>query len=384
MGGAEGAQDRCRIARTTSGSRGSPRVAGKLGRIGRRLSMCRSDRAQPESKENTCALEVDRGSSVRVSFPYVTTVVLVPLVLQLIVPAALITWLASARHASLVAWLLALVLSAAWIGTIAAAGLWLVLPWYLPLVYTLLLVVAGVRSSRGGNRRIVWPRGVPRGAAVVVLGVMAAGAVALLAVALSGRRPPGALLELASPLGAGTYLVANGGSNVLVSAHVQTLDDSRFRRARGQSYGVDLVRIDAAGLRASGILPRDPAHYAIFGDTIYAPCAGNVIFAIDGFDDLPVPVMDREHLAGNHVLLECGGAWVLLAHMRKGSVQVAEGAHVALGQALGTVGNTGNSSEPHLHIHAQRPGTLAEPLSGEPLPISIGGRYLVRGQRVRW
>ena len=90
-------------------------------------------------------------------------------------------------------------------------------------------------------------------------------------------------------------------------------------------------------------------------------------------------------MAGNHVLLECGTeVRVLLAHMRRGSVRVRPGERVAVGRPLGAVGNTGNTNEPHLHVHAQRPGTAVEPLGGEPLPVRLAGRYLVRGQRVAW
>src|SRR5690606_38036386 len=131
----------------------------------------------------------------------------------------------------------------------------------------------------------------------------AAGAAALLVAAAAGTRPPAGapVVALAAPLRGGTYLTANGGSASLVSTHVMTLDEPRFRRARGQSYGVDLVRINRAGFRASGLMPRDPAKYLIYGDTIVAPCDGVVVSATDGIDDTPVPEMDREHLAGNHV-----------------------------------------------------------------------------------
>ena len=52
------------------------------------------------------------------------------------------------------------------------------------------------------------------------------------------------------------------------------------------------------------------------------------------------------------------------------------------GHVLGRVGNSGNTGEPHLHVHAQRPGSTIAPLSGEPVPIRLGGRYLVRNDRV--
>src|SRR5690606_10869318 len=128
------------------------------------------------------------------------------------------------------------------------------------------------------------------------------------------------------------------------------------------------------GRRTQGILPPDPAVYAIFGDTVFAPCTGRVSAAVDGLPDMSPPLPDREHMAGNHVLLTCGTATVLLAHLQRGSVWVMEGDEVRVGDALGRVGNSGNTGEPHLHIHAQRPGVASMPLGGEPLPIRLDGR----------
>ncbi len=132
---------------------------------------------------------------------------------------------------------------------------------------------------------------------------------------------------------------------------------------------------------ARGLRPRDPAAYFIFGEPIYAPCSGLILGVENALPDLAVPEMDREHMAGNHVLLQCGQAVVLLAHMRLGSVAVRQGDTLEAGAYIGAVGNSGNTSEPHLHIHAQGPGTVAAPLSGVPLQITIKGRFLVRNDR---
>ncbi|MEX1662127.1 M23 family metallopeptidase [Thioclava sp. 15-R06ZXC-3] len=74
---------------------------------------------------------------------------------------------------------------------------------------------------------------------------------------------------------------------------------------------------------------------------------------------------------------------VVLAHMRHGQVNVVPGDVLAQGDRLGEVGNSGASTEPHLHIHAQRPapeGTA--PISGEPLALRFNGRFLVRNDRL--
>jgi murein DD-endopeptidase MepM/ murein hydrolase activator NlpD len=183
------------------------------------------------------------------------------------------------------------------------------------------------------------------------------------------------------PLRGGNYLVVNGGRSESVNAHLATLKGDKLRPWRGQSFGVDIVKIDKWGLRAEGVLPADPARYAIFGEEIYSPCGGEVITAVDGVADMPPPTPDRQHMAGNHVILQCGGIWVLLGHMQRGSVRLHPGEEGSVGQVIGRVGNTGNTGEPHLHIHAQRPGTASAPISGAPLPIRLGKRYPVRNAR---
>ncbi len=55
---------------------------------------------------------------------------------------------------------------------------------------------------------------------------------------------------------------------------------------------------------------------------------------------------------------------------------------VGAGSALALVGNSGVSSEPHLHIHAQRPGPTDAPFAGDPIPMRFANRFLVRNDRV--
>lgn len=191
-------------------------------------------------------------------------------------------------------------------------------------------------------------------------------------------------VKLSFPLEPGSYLVVNGGSSIKTNAHLVTMDAGipRFLEWRGQSHGVDIVKLDAFGLRARGVLPADPKAYAIYGAHVLAPCTGRVLLAVDGLPDMQVPEADREHMPGNHVLLRCAEADVLLGQLRPGSVQVRAGDAVAAGVWLGAVGNSGNTGEPHLHVHAQRPGPVAAPVGGDPLPITFNGRFPVRGDRI--
>jgi murein DD-endopeptidase MepM/ murein hydrolase activator NlpD len=128
-------------------------------------------------------------------------------------------------------------------------------------------------------------------------------------------------------------------------------------------------------------MPADPKQYFVFGIPVIAPCEGEVIQALDGLPDMQIPIQDEAHLAGNHIILRCGNADILLAHFRNNSVLVHKGQKLLVGSPVAQVGNSGESGEPHLHIHAQAHGTADAPFSGAPIPILINGRYLVRNDR---
>ncbi len=196
--------------------------------------------------------------------------------------------------------------------------------------------------------------------------------------------PPIPAVDLAFPLQRGNYLILNGGNDIRVNAHMKLLDESvpRFRAYRGGSYGVDTVEIDRFGFRANGIVPRDLAAYQIYGESVVAPCAGKIVQAIDGLPDMAIPTIDAVNRSGNHLILRCGDIDVLLAHFRPQSLSVQTGMAVQVGDHLAEVGNSGASDEPHLHIHAQHPGSSVEPFSGDPLPMQLAVRFLIRGDRV--
>jgi hypothetical protein len=310
------------------------------------------------------------------------------LAFQVVLPLVLLLWLAVAPLGSVSGFALQAAGIAAFLFALARVAQWALPVWWLPWVYAALwLGIVGIhliRAHLGGLPLL--PAGLwgwaGSGLALVFLGLGGwfGGQ------ALSGRAPPPVqIVEIANPFGPGTYLVGHGGSNTQVNRHMRTLDPSvdRFRPWRGQSYAVDFFGLGPWGLRASGWRPADPAAYAIFGAALRAPCAGTVVRAARDWPDYEIPESDQVNRLGNHVILRCGGAEIVFAHMRQGRVAVAPGDRVDVGDPLGEVGNTGASTEPHLHIHAQRPAPDgAPPISGEPLGLRIDGRFLVRGDKV--
>ena len=306
-------------------------------------------------------------------------------VLQILVPVLLIARLFQVRRLSLLASMLYLTGLITYIAATAIAGVWLALPWYTALAY--LSVTAVAVLWRGGDiRTLRWtPAGWFGYVEFAVCAAFAAGASGLFVQSVAARRAPATepAINLSFPLTGGAYYVANGGGGELANAHLETLAE-RARAYRGQSYGVDLVRIDERGLRA-GLTPTSLSHYASVGEPVLAPCEGQVLLVENAAADMTPPARDTSLLAGNFVVLDCGVAQVFLAHLQQGSVSVRPGQTVLAGARLGAIGNSGNSDEPHLHIHAQRAAAIgsASLLDGTPVPMTFYGRALARNDIVR-
>jgi hypothetical protein len=306
-------------------------------------------------------------------------------VLQTVLPLILILWIAVLPPRSLLGfWMLALA-AAAMTLAVAKLGIWVFPPWWVPYVTGLLLVGAVVSHLIRSQHRPWLPAGVLGWLSLIAFTAIAGFAAIQSRTAwVAATMPDGPSISLAWPLGPRIYLVANGGTLPAINAHAALLDPSHTLHAgfRGSGYGVDLIAVDRWGLRASGIMPPDPANYIIFGTSVFAPCAGQVILAEGGHPDMQVPKMDDDNPAGNHVLLRCEGIDVLLGHFRQGSLKVAVGDNVTAGQQIAEVGNSGESSEPHLHIHAQMPGQPNAPFGADPVAMRLDGRFLVRGDLV--
>ena len=96
--------------------------------------------------------------------------------------------------------------------------------------------------------------------------------------------------------------------------------------------------------------------YGIYGAKVMAPATGTVVSINNDEKDVDPGSDDFQSMAGNHIYLRLdeSGTYLILAHLKKGSIKVREGQHVNEGEFLAQVGNSGSSSEPHLHIHHQR------------------------------
>ena len=164
--------------------------------------------------------------------------------------------------------------------------------------------------------------------------------------------------------------------------------------AYGVSHAIDFVAVDERGLSAPrtwrtwvGVEP--PEGFAGFGSPVLAPVGGTVVAVHDAEPDhearrsqvrLAAYALGQAGrarrgivgLAGNHVgiALADGGPYVLLAHLRQGSALVSVGESVDVGQQVGECGNSGNSTEPHVHVQVS---DSLDGIGARGLPLAFRG-----------
>jgi hypothetical protein len=295
-------------------------------------------------------------------------------VVQIAVPLLLIAVIAITRQPSRLRWLGTVVAFGMVVSYLLVSSRWDVSSLYLRALIPLLFVAACVV----GYRRIRAPETAHGFLQAAVAWTVSLGLIVLMSgflwFSLRGYRTPDGAVDLASPL-RGTHVVLNGGVSPFTNGHF---------RVHPQDYALDILGVNAFGARAALFgSSRDLESYVIYGQPIFSPCDGKISVTADGLPDHIPPAGDTENLAGNHVLIECGDFEVLVAHLRQHSVRVTIGDVVAVGDPLGEVGNSGNTSEPHLHIHAERGGEPGVILDGVAVPITIDGRFLVRNSVFR-
>ena len=120
-----------------------------------------------------------------------------------------------------------------------------------------------------------------------------------------------------------------------------------------QKNAFDIVIRDSSGKSYLNNGKTNEDYYA-FGKEIIAPCDGEVVLVVDGIKDNVPGEMNPIYVPGNTVIIKAAtNEYLLFAHFKHYSIVVKEGQKVSKGQLLGLCGNSGNSSEPHLHFHIQ-------------------------------
>jgi murein DD-endopeptidase MepM/ murein hydrolase activator NlpD len=179
-------------------------------------------------------------------------------------------------------------------------------------------------------------------------------------------------VAIGPPLRGGVWYAANGPDSV--SGHRRALIAAQGLPTIAQRFGIDWLKLDEAGRSFTGDRLLNESYYAegqdaiAVADGIVAAIKDSIPENVPGVNSRAVPIT-LETVGGNHVILDIGGGrYAFYAHLKPGSLRVRVGDRVKRGQVVGLVGNSGNSTEPHLHFHIMD-GT--SPLGSEGIPYAI-------------
>jgi len=179
----------------------------------------------------------------------------------------------------------------------------------------------------------------------------------------------GDAVAIGPPLRGGSWLAANGPA--AGSGHRRAMIAIDGGQFIAQRFAIDYVKSNGTGRRFTGDSLKNES-YAAYGMDALAVADGQVVAVKDGIPQNVPGITSRavpitlETVGGNHVIIDIGGGhFAFYAHLQPGSIRVKMGDRVKRGQVVGLVGNSGNSTEPHLHFHISDGNS---PLGSEGLP----------------
>jgi len=144
----------------------------------------------------------------------------------------------------------------------------------------------------------------------------------------------------------GTWAAGHAGGSVATNYH---------NAFKSQQYAIDIVRVNEKGRFYEGE-GRDLDDVFSYGEPIYSPVKGVVISVVDSLPNSEISLYPADSLnpAGNHVAIEFETErYLFLAHFEPFSISINIGDMIKAGEFVGNIGNSGNTSWPHLHMHIQ-------------------------------
>lgn len=303
------------------------------------------------------------------------TLFALPIILYLIVPVIFISWIWNQTPKNVWMWAINSAIGGVYLADIYLTGAWplLGLPIALASFFIILFVLAMIYSvfriqkPKTPLQKKFWPI---FGYSLLILfsGVLSWEVFS----ALKGKIPSEDTIALEFPLKNGSYYVLHGGNSDTINGHYAV---------KGQRFALDIVKLSGIGTHASKFIPSELGDYCIYSENLYSPVSGTVLKAVNDIDDSRGLNIDPIHPAGNHLIIRAKNTdqAVVLAHLKKGSLRVKEGDMIVAGQLIAEVGNSGNTSEPHLHIHTVKLNERNDFLfDAEPVSMIFNHKFLVR------
>jgi hypothetical protein len=152
------------------------------------------------------------------------------------------------------------------------------------------------------------------------------------------------------PFHHGNYLITDGGNSRisrLMNYHYYSPVHQRKKTNNSMLYATDIVKIAKDKWKS---LPKRNEEYPIFNEQIFSPMDGVVVTVVDNIPDNQPFSGDYPYNTGNTVVIRKDNQYLLLGHLKQGSIVVKEGDVIHANNLIGAAGNSGWTERPHLHM----------------------------------
>lgn len=157
-------------------------------------------------------------------------------------------------------------------------------------------------------------------------------------------------VEITFPLKNGTFLITDGGNSKisrLMNYHYFSPIHKRKKTNNSMQFATDIVK---TGIRRSSYLPLKNEDYMIFGEKVFSPINGTVIKVINDINDNSPFSGNYPYNTGNTIVIKNENNYLLIGHLKKGSILIKVGDIVHQNDLIAESGNSGYSERPHIHM----------------------------------
>ena len=140
------------------------------------------------------------------------------------------------------------------------------------------------------------------------------------------------------------WTVVWGGDTIELNYHVES-------EMQKNAFDILITNKKGNSYKTNG---KENEDYYAFGKELFAPCDGEVVKVFNGIVDNKIGEMNSKDITGNTVIIKTkNNEYLFFCHFKNETIKVKQGGKIKQGQLLGLCGNSGHSSEPHLHFHIQ-------------------------------
>ena len=189
-------------------------------------------------------------------------------------------------------------------------------------------------------------------------------------------------IEIEFPFRNGNYRITDGGNSRvsrLMNYHFHSTLHRKRKTNRSMLFATDVIKHDADSKR---FLPLSNSDYPVFNEKVYCPMDGIVFQVIDNIPDNIPYSGNYPYNTGNTLVIKNQNRYLLLGHLRAGSIRVREGDDVKKGDYIAHSGNSGYSERPHLHFQLIKSKT-DNYWKGIGLNVTYNGKNLYKNRIIK-